>query len=206
MCNDELQYENAIKSFYTFKNNLISLYEDIQSAVSKKLDNKNIKRKNRWNIFNFNKVNSDHILQYHFLYNDLVYGVSILASVDSEQIKTSDHQHFATSLKFNPQIPLIIICGVFNPIDKDEYNATEWWRLCIGYEKWGEVTYPEEIKYDQSIRLPTAIDSGSYSWFTNSTFFITKLLDIKDQSNISELVKKLLNLKLDTSEQVTAVK
>ncbi len=95
-----------------------------------------------------------------------------------------------------------MICGVFNPIDKDQYNATEWWRLCLGYEKWGEAICPKDIRYNQSIKLPTSIDSESYFWFTNSTFFITKLLNIKDQDNITVLVEKLLNLKLDTSEQI----
>ena len=201
MDNDELPFQNSIKSFFSFKNNLVSLYEDIQSAISDKLGT-DIKRENWWNVFNFDKVNSDYILQYHFLYNDIVYGISILASVDSEQKKTSDYHHFATSLNLNPQIPLIVICGVFCPIDKDQYNATEWWRLCMGYEKWGEVVYPEVIKYNQSINLPTAIDTGSYYWFTNSTFFISKLLDIKDQDAIISLVEKLLNLKLETSEQI----
>ncbi len=203
MKNDKHPYQNTIKSFFSFKNNLVALYEDIQSSISGKLDT-GIKRYNRWNIFNFNKINSDHILQYHFLYNDLVYGISILASIDSEQKITSDYRHFATSLKFNPEIPLIMVCGVFDPIDKEQYIATEWWRLCIGYEKWGDVIYPEEIKYDQPIELQTSIDAGSYSWFTNTTFFVTKLLNIKEQNDITELVEKLLKLKLATSEQGAA--
>jgi hypothetical protein len=201
MNKNETPYQNAIKSFYSFKNNLVSLYEDLQSEISNKLST-DIKRENRWNVSNFNKVNSDYILQYHFLYNDIVYGISILASIDPEQIKTSDYQHFATNLNFNPQIPLIIICGAFDPIDKDQYCATEWWRLCIGYEKWGEVIYPELIKYNQPINLPTSIDPGSYYWFTNSTYFITKLLEIKDQDGIVSLVQKLLSLKLYTSEHL----
>lgn len=201
MSNDKLPYQNTIKSFFSFKNNIVSLYEDIQSVISGKLGT-DIKKENSWNISNFNKANSDYILQYHFLYNDLVYGISILASIDLEQKKTSDYQHFITELDFNPQIPLIVVCGVFDPIDKEQYNATEWWRLCLGYEKWGEVIYPEKIKYNQPIKLPTSIDSGSYYWFKNSTFFITKLLNIKEQNNITELVERLLNLELETSEQI----
>lgn len=201
MDRNEQPYQNTIKSFFSFKNNLVSLYEDIQSEISNKLS-VDIKRKKRWNVSSFDKINSDFILQYHFLYNEIVYGISILASIDPEHRKTPDYQHFATSLNFNPQTPLIIICGIFDPIDKDQYIATEWWRLCLGYEKWGEVNYPEFIKYNQTINLPTSIDTGSYYWFTNSTYFITKILEIKDQDGIVSLVEKLLNLKLCTSEQI----
>ncbi len=179
--------------FNEFKKNMDKLYADSQTVISEKLHPRTIEWDNDWSIFN-NKSKSTWIYQYHYLIDSKILGFSFVISVDEENFYTEDYKSIMKSIDVDPKVPLILLYGVFDPIDIKSYNAKAWWQLCLGYSNWSKSNIPEKYTLGTEINIQTGIQPESYHWFYSAKYKIVSMLEIDSQNKVEEYISDLLSM------------
>lgn len=195
---NELQLKalQILKCFENLSHDITLLYEDFQSETRRLCfeQKKVLELENWWNYTWFDKK-LQFIYQYHYQVGKVVKGFSIIASIHDDLLKTpDDYYKMCTDLKVDPKYPLLLIYGVFEPIDITQYHAKEWVLLFTGAHNWCKCKLPETYEYNKMKEIITNIDAQSPGWFKKGQIKIKPLLDIKGQRDVTSVAEELLNM------------
>lgn len=197
MDNDlQLKTVQILKSFENLSHDITLLYEDFQSETRRLCfeQKKVLELENWWSYTWFDKK-LQLVAQYHYREGNVVRGFTIIASMHDDWLKTpDDYYKMCTDLKVDPKYPLLLIYGVFEPIDISQYNAKEWFQLFTGVNNWNKCKLPGTYEFNKTTEIITNIDAQSSGWFKKGQIRIKPLLDIKGQSDIASVAEELLNM------------
>lgn len=174
------EYTNTVELLslsHKFKSSMSMLYTDLQTVIKESYGEK-ITRENWWNIGNIgDKINQDWILQYHFRLDKKVFGVSLILGADKKRFSTEDYKKMLNSISVDAHIPLLLLYGVFEPIDTEQYSAKDWWSLCLGYSNWSKAILPENYTLKDEISIETEIGPESYYWFSSARYKLCSIFE-----------------------------
>lgn len=186
---------NLLKTSYKFRLDIQRLYDDIQTVIKKYLKNKTLIEREVWG--NYEQLYSNQlILQYHFAINKDVFGVSLLVSIDEKWIKTGNfYNRFITELDIDAQYPLVAIFGRYEPINLDSYLPKDWFMVVTGLCNWHEKNLKgNSYTFNEFLEIKSNIPQEETIWFQSCIVKIKKMLEIKTQDDIKQLVEDLFSL------------
>ena len=73
------------------------------------------------------------------------------------------HYRLCNDLDVDPKYPLMFVYGKFDPIDRNQYNAEDWFMLLTGINNWSECHLPEKYEFDTTYEVETNISEASYN-------------------------------------------
>lgn len=197
MDNDlQLKTVQILKSFENLSHDITILYEDFQSETRRLcLEQKKVLELENWWSYTWFDKKLQFIYQYHYRVGKVVKGLSIIASIHDDWLKTpDDYYKMCRDLNVDSKYPLLLIYGVFEPIDITQYHAKDWVLLFTGAHNWSKCQLPEAYEFNKTKEIITNIDAQSPGWFKKGQIKIKPLLDIKGQRDVTSVAEELLNM------------
>lgn len=187
-----------------FHKNTLLLFEDFVALVREKTYKDLLKNLTgpENGYFIWNSSLSEHMRLWVFSHDDRFRFAVMLVATRDEYLQEGQQRYksMCNQLSRDPKFPLLLLCGVFEPRDKDRFNndhnvRRNWVLNTTLIRTRDDQEHPDisELRFGDVLTLKSKEGTDSW-WCEGAKYIINDLTSIKDATKLSEIASQFLAL------------